>query len=172
MCHEASSQTHLYTLSAFSSGRHQHGQLLRGEVGEGPDGSGHPSDWQGGTAPERRVIRGNALHCEGHVEGQLHWQNISTTIKASDDVQSDNFTLSHDMNKCTSREKWWFYFRAKLECPGSFPPTMPCTSGVRFTEEVLDHGPESLRGEEGGRTQADGDREYRGTTLAPWHLTT
>lgn len=97
---------------------------------------------------------------------------ISTTIKASADVQRDNFTLSHDMNKCTSREKWLFYFRAKLECPGSFPPTMPCTSRVKFTEEVLDHGPESLRGEDVGRTQADGDREYRGTTPAPWHLTT
>lgn len=40
---------------------------------------------------------------------------------------------------------------------------MPCTSGVRFTEEVLGRAPGSLRDEEGGR-QADGDREYRGTT--------
>lgn len=56
-----------------------------------------------------------------------------------------------------------FHFRAKIECPGSFPPTMPCTSGVGFTEEVLGRAPGGLRGEEGGR-QADGDREYRGTT--------
>ena len=54
-------------------------------------------------------------------------------------------------------------FRARIECPGSFPPTMPCTSRVRFTEVVLGHAPGGLRGEEGGR-QADGDREYRGTT--------
>lgn len=37
------------------------------------------------------------------------------------------------------------------------------TSGVRFTEEVLGRAPGGLRGERGGR-QADGDREYRGTT--------
>lgn len=39
-------------LSAFRSGRHQHGQLLQGGGGGGgPDGSGHPSDSQGGGAP-------------------------------------------------------------------------------------------------------------------------
>lgn len=63
-----------------------------------------------------------------------------------------------------------FILELKIECPGSFPPTMPCTSGVRFTEEVLCRGPESLRGEEGGR-QADGDREYRRTTQESGTLT-
>lgn len=54
-------------------------------------------------------------------------------------------------------------FRTRIECPGSFPPTMPCTSRVRFTEEVLGHTPGGLRGEEGGK-QADEDKEYRETT--------
>lgn len=39
--------------------------------GEGPDGSGHPSDSQVGGDSERHAIGGGALHCEGHVEGQL-----------------------------------------------------------------------------------------------------
>lgn len=47
-------------VSAFRSGRHQLGQLLQGEVGEGPDGSGHPSDWQerglGETHNQRKCI--------------------------------------------------------------------------------------------------------------------
>lgn len=50
----------LSMVSAFRSGRHQLGQLLQGEVGEGPDGSGHPSDWQerglGETHNQRKCI--------------------------------------------------------------------------------------------------------------------
>lgn len=61
----------LPTMSAFRSGRHQHGQLLQGgggwrflmEVVTPQTGRGEGS--------ERHIIRGNALHCEGHVEGQL-----------------------------------------------------------------------------------------------------
>lgn len=56
--------------------------------------------------------------------------------------------------------------KAKIECPGSFPPTMPCRSKVSVIEEVLGHVPGSPRGEEGGR-QADGDKENRGTTQEP-----
>lgn len=59
-----------------------------------------------------------------------------------------------------------FTFWAKIECPGSFPPTMPCTSGVRFMRKCW-AVPLTVWGVskvgEGGR-QADGDREYRGTT--------
>lgn len=59
-------------MSAVRSGRHQHGQLLQGrwvkvlmevvapQTGRGEGSQGH-------------IIRGNALHCEGHVEGQLHF---------------------------------------------------------------------------------------------------
>lgn len=40
-----------------------------------------------GMGSERHIIRGNALHCEGHVKGQLYFiyqteHKISTVIKA------------------------------------------------------------------------------------------
>lgn len=67
----------LNTLSAYESGRHQHGQLLQREVGEGPDGSGHPSDWQGGWAP--RDAQSGEVHCivKGMLRGNFlyHRQN-------------------------------------------------------------------------------------------------
>ena len=52
---------------------------IAGEVGGagGPDGSGHPSDWQGQRAPEGHTIRGGAWHCEGHVEGATCSSNVS-----------------------------------------------------------------------------------------------
>lgn len=85
------------TPSACESDRHQRGQLLqRGggweilmEVVVTP---------QTGRVAGRRVIRGRALHCEGHVEGQLEATRVLD-----------------------------LFFR--IECPGSFAPTMPCTSG-------------------------------------------
>lgn len=51
------------------------------EVGEGPDGSGHLSDSQGGGGSERHVMGGDASHCEGHVEGQLYFIDYRQTIK-------------------------------------------------------------------------------------------
>lgn len=53
------------------------------EVGEGPDGSGHPSDSRGGgRGSERLVMGGDALHCEGHVEGQRYSMDSRAAVKA------------------------------------------------------------------------------------------
>lgn len=150
----------LTTMSAFLSGRHQHGQLLQGrwvkvlmEVVTPQTG--------GGEGSERHIIRGNALHCEGHVEGQLHRHlSHSEQNRKYQPVPSLKprqvsfrwiriFSLCHTCI-CVQPRNTTFTFWAKIECPGSFPPTMPCTSGVRFTEEVLGRAPGGLRGEKGG----------------------
>lgn len=44
----------------------------KGEVGGGPDGGGHPSDWQGGRAP--RDTQSEEVHCivKGMSKGNLY----------------------------------------------------------------------------------------------------
>lgn len=88
----------LTTMSAFRSGRHQHGQLLQGrwvkvlmEVVTPQTGRGQDL--------ERHIIGGNALHCEGHVEGQLQLfyhskteHRISNIIRATTDESAMNPT--------------------------------------------------------------------------------
>lgn len=127
------------------------------------------------------------MHCivKGMLKGQRHFiyqrQNrahISTRAKSLNRWVCDksNMLFSHyDPFTASTGGMKCLDLTAKIECPGSFPPTMPCTSRVRFTEGGLDRAPGRLRGEEGGR-QADGDREYMGTTqesgAEPWHLTT
>lgn len=54
-----------------------------GEVGEGPDGSGHPSDSRGGgRGSERLAMGGDALHCEGLVEGQRYSMDTRAAVKS------------------------------------------------------------------------------------------
>lgn len=57
-------------MSALRSGRHQHGQLLQGRWVKVLMEVVTPQTRRGGDS-ERHIIRGDALHCEGHVEGQL-----------------------------------------------------------------------------------------------------
>lgn len=99
MCQEASSQTDDRT-SAFRTGRHQHGQLLQGrwvkvlmEVVTPQIGRGEGS--------ERLLIRGNALHCEGHVKGQqlfnLSYTKHQPSLKQTGEYAIHLCSLHHNL---------------------------------------------------------------------------
>lgn len=103
------------TMSALRSGRHQHGKLLQREVGEGPDGTGHPSDWQRRglieTHNQRKCIalwrafwRATlVLHLSQTEQDTKYQASLKSQPVSMRWIQHINVSFNHHLEQCTKK---------------------------------------------------------------------
>lgn len=153
ICQEASSQTWDPQWVLLRSGRHQHGKLLQGR-------------W-------KTVLMEVVTPQTDRGGGDTQSEEVQSIVKGMWKGNTVSFTPSHIFQVLKLENRSNIY--AKIECPGSFPPTMPCTSGVGFIE-LASCAPGGLKGEEGVETswwRQGVQRDDRSQVLcqAPrWHL--